>query len=201
MSSVFTTFSGLKLDYASPEGFNFLIEDIAHGLSQTCRYGGQCQVPYNVAQHSVMVSKMVPHHLAISALLHDASEAYMCDIPKPLKVLLPGYSKIEERVEIALFKQYGLLWPMDPLIKAGDILACAIEQESITLTPVDAFRLKQMREFQENACGFKFDSSMMTVGYEDAKLSSKRFLDRYIEIMSEQNTDEMNQIFSIVERL
>lgn len=185
MSNVFTTFTGLKLDFSNPEAFDFVIDDIAHGLSQTCRYGGQCEVPYNVAQHSIMVSRMVPLELAMPALLHDASEAYMCDIPKPLKMLLPDYAKIEARLEMALFRKFGLPWPMDPLIKAADILSCHIEQANITKTAVDPSLIKILWDAQEKACGFKFDPSMMIVGSEPAHDSSERFMDRYIEIFSE----------------
>jgi hypothetical protein len=185
MKPVFTTFTGLMLDYSNPEGFHFVIDDISHGLSQTCRYGGQCDVAYNVAQHSIMVSKMVPPGLAMEALLHDAVEAYMCDIPKPLKVLLPDYVKLETRMEIALFKQFGLSWPMDPLIKSADTLACIIEQANITKTEIDLSYLKRLWDQQEAACGFRLDPSMMIVGYELPEVSSNRFMDRYSVLYSE----------------
>src|SRR5690606_24523800 len=69
--------------------FNFRTEDvdlrdIARGLSNESRFGNQT-VFYSVGQHSVILSKVVPDHLAAAALLHDAAEAYLGDVPVPLK--------------------------------------------------------------------------------------------------------------------
>lgn len=99
-------------DFENIESNVFDINDIAHGLSHVCRYAGQVPKFYSVAQHSILVSQMVPPKEQLAGLLHDATEAYMQDVPKPLKMLLPDYKRIENEVQAALFKQFGL----DPVI-------------------------------------------------------------------------------------
>ena len=76
------------------------IQDIATGLANECRFNGQIDNFYSVAQHSVYTSYLVAPEFALEALLHDASEAYVKDLPSPLKKLLPEYKLIELRVEL-----------------------------------------------------------------------------------------------------
>lgn len=81
------------------------IRDIAHALSQTCRYGGQCDFTYSVAQHSVYCWEMAvrlgyPQHLLREALLHDAVEAYLgADFPRPYKMMIPALGEFEKMIE------------------------------------------------------------------------------------------------------
>ncbi len=128
MKPVIQTFSGGVIDFADPENSQFRIEDIAHGLANTCRYSGQCNRHYSVATHSVIVSLFVPDHLQLEALLHDATEAFMADIPTPLKQLLPDYQFIENRMDMAFRKQFGLPAKMSPEVKRADHIALAIEK-------------------------------------------------------------------------
>ncbi len=96
------THSGLKFYPFSPQPEQICIEDIAAGLSKTCRYSGQIPVFYSVAEHSLDCAKLVPDEFKLSALLHDASEAYLADIPKPIKELLPDYQALERTVTKAI---------------------------------------------------------------------------------------------------
>ena len=84
------------------------IRDIAHSLSNLCRYGGHCEPFYSVAQHCWYVSHNVPSEHALWGLLHDASEAYLCDIPRPMKQLLPQYYTLEAKIEKTIAKAFNL---------------------------------------------------------------------------------------------
>jgi 5'-deoxynucleotidase YfbR-like HD superfamily hydrolase len=109
------------------------IEDIAHGLAYQCRFNGQTNQFYSVAQHSVMVAKMVPKHMQLAALLHDASEAYVGDMVKPLKMLLPEYSLIEEAVTNLIADQFSLERGFNAKaeIKLADMTALATEKRDL----------------------------------------------------------------------
>ena len=78
-----TLASGRLFDFLDPHGSDFSIEDIAHGLAHVCRYAGQCRAFFSVAEHSIIVSDLVTE-FAYEALLHDAAEAFIGDITRPL---------------------------------------------------------------------------------------------------------------------
>lgn len=120
--------SGNYFNYQHPEHSQWTLDDIAHGLAMTCRFGGQARRYYSVAEHSVYVSRLVPAELAWDALMHDAAEAFICDMPKPLKELLPDYKAVEKRVESAIAGRYGLRDPMPAEIKIADIQMLRAEQ-------------------------------------------------------------------------
>jgi len=92
------------------------IDDIAHALSNICRFAGHCSTFYSVARHSIFVSKLMfeytpPQDAARAAmvgLMHDASEAYMCDIPTPIKEELPEYQKHENNLHKVIDKFAGI---------------------------------------------------------------------------------------------
>ena len=96
--------------------------DIAHGLSLICRYTGQCKHFYSVAQHCLNVYKDLKQlgydeTIQLRGLLHDASEVYISDLPKPFKVEIPEYKKFEERIEKAIYERFGLTFPTDDVHK------------------------------------------------------------------------------------
>lgn len=96
------------------------IEDIGHALSLMCRYNGHCSEFYSVAQHSVHVSETVPEQDALWGLLHDGTEAYLPDVPRPVKPNLPGFVGIESRVMRAICQRYGLPFDMPASVKKAD---------------------------------------------------------------------------------
>ena len=107
MSSI-QTVSGQIVELVNPDPEQIYIHDIAHALSQICRFAGHSSRFYSVAAHSVLVSHRVPPEYALEGLLHDASEAYIGDISRPLKRALPEYQVIEARWEAAIAKRFRL---------------------------------------------------------------------------------------------
>jgi hypothetical protein len=122
--------SGAWFDFCSPGDSAFTVEDIAQGLANICRYSGQCSRFYSVAEHSLLVSE-VAVGFELEALLHDAAEAFMGDMTRPLKQMLPEYKRIELEVETAIFSRFGLPSPLPIEVKSADLRVLAAEQRQI----------------------------------------------------------------------
>lgn len=122
--------SGAWFDFCAPAASEFTIDDIAHGLANICRYSGQCSSFYSVAEHSLLVSETAKG-FELEALLHDAAEAFLGDITRPLKQMLPDYKKIEAEVERAILDRFGVGWPIPPQVKQADLRVLAAEQRQI----------------------------------------------------------------------
>ena len=118
--SCITTVGGNFFDLLKPEEYEYDIDEIATALSNICRYTGHVNRFYSVAEHSVLVSKLLPDGLALSGLLHDASEAFIGDVSSPLKKLLPEYKKIEEGIQTAIANHFGLEYPFPKEIHEAD---------------------------------------------------------------------------------
>jgi 5'-deoxynucleotidase YfbR-like HD superfamily hydrolase len=119
------------------------LEDIAHGLAYQCRFNGQTRVFYSVAQHSLMVASVLPPELHRAALLHDAAEAYLGDMVKPLKRLLPEFARLEDGVTRLIAQTFGVDFGSDDAqapaarraiyraIKHADMVALATEKRDL----------------------------------------------------------------------
>lgn len=117
------TFSGLKFHILEPCEEEVDIIDIAHGLAMQCRFTGQTLWHYSVAQHSYYCSKLVPEKFAFEALMHDASEAYIGDMSRPLKHYSAAgyeYLQIEAKIEDVIKRKFGLPAQMSPEVKDAD---------------------------------------------------------------------------------
>jgi hypothetical protein len=101
------TVSGKKVTFRDPQDSQIDIKDIAFALANQCRFNGHISF-YSVAEHSVAVASRLPHDLQLAGLLHDASEAYLSDIPSPIKQFLPDYLKMEETMQAAINKKYNV---------------------------------------------------------------------------------------------
>ena len=101
-------YSGRQFWPMDPSPGDVDIEDIAHSLSMQARYTGHGERYYSVAEHSVLMANWVPATDKLHALLHDASEAYLTDVPRPVKPFLPGYKEAERRVQEAVWDRFGM---------------------------------------------------------------------------------------------
>ena len=144
---------GTLFDLADPAASEFTITDIAHALGRVCRFAGHTNRFYSVAEHCVHVARLVPLPLMRPALLHDASEAFIGDVTRPLKAMLPDYRQIEARVEDAISDRFladadhavpgeghhmRVIWRRqlirDPMIKLADTAMCLVEARELMPT-------------------------------------------------------------------
>lgn len=124
------TRSGIEFDLLNPTPAMVRIEDIAHALGNLCRFNGHTSAFYSVAQHSVIVAGAVPPDERLEALLHDASEAYIGDMVRPLKRRDHFYQETEKRIMAVIAEKFGLK-PMSPRIKWADERALATERRDL----------------------------------------------------------------------
>lgn len=157
--------SGALFDIVDPDASDFTLHDIAHGLGRVCRFAGQTNRFYSVAEHCFHVSRLVPVEHKRAALLHDAAEAFIGDVTRPLKALLPEYKVIEARIEEAIVRRF--LGDLDvgvihhPAIKAIDLAMCVVEARELmpnargywTAIPADPQALETCRNTK-----LKFDA-------------------------------------------
>jgi 5'-deoxynucleotidase YfbR-like HD superfamily hydrolase len=138
-----STHLGHRFYPQAPSIADVAIEDIAHGLAFQCRFNGQTQHFYSVAQHSLMVASLVPRRLALAALLHDAAEAYLGDMVKPLKNLFPEFSRIEAEVMAIIGARFGVAASTfdERQIKRADLIALATEKRDLMPNSCEAWSL------------------------------------------------------------
>lgn len=105
--------------------------DIAHALSNLCRFTGHTREFYSVAQHSVLVAEIVPAEHRLTALLHDATEAYLCDVATPVKAALINYCEIEERLWRSVAARFDLPQAIPRCVKQADLVALATERRDL----------------------------------------------------------------------
>ena len=135
-----STFLGNRFWPTEPRIDRIDIEDIAHGLAYQCRFNGQTSAFYSVAQHSIMVASILSPHLHKAALLHDAAEAYLGDIVKPLKHLLPGFADIEAGVTRLIAQAFAVDFDTDhDAIKHADMVALATEKRDLMPNSTEAW--------------------------------------------------------------
>jgi hypothetical protein len=125
MESTICTYTGREFAPLNPKLEDIDIRDIAHALASICRYTGHTADFWSVAAHSIEVSYRIAEKtgntlLALAGLLHDASEAYLVDVPRPLKQHFAGYREMEAKLEEAIFARFGMPYPFPSIVKETD---------------------------------------------------------------------------------
>lgn len=127
------TYTGGSIAPLSPDPADIDIRDIAHALANQCRFTGHTRTFYSVAQHSVAVSELCSYRLALWGLLHDATEAYLADIARPIKRYAgefgAAYTAVEDGLMAAIIERFGLenVLPMPDDVKEADNIMLANE--------------------------------------------------------------------------
>jgi 5'-deoxynucleotidase YfbR-like HD superfamily hydrolase len=146
------THTGKAFNYNKPE---VCAADVAHGLAYVCRFAGHVSRYMSVAEHSIIVSRLAASmrpELALAALWHDAHEAYMGDMPKPLKNMVgKDYTSIAAKIDEAIAKQLKVPALASPIIKSADNLAVLYEARELKPNGGWAFT-KNFHHEQAEAC-------------------------------------------------
>lgn len=175
--SSISTVSGRFFDLLKPEEYGYDIEEIAHALSHICRYTGHSNSFYSVAEHSVLVSRLVPERLALCGLLHDASEAFVGDVSSPLKKLLPEYRDIEEGIQRAISVHFGLEYPFPKEIHEADKRMYWQERQEIADNGI-----RDKLWHQDLRAARKVEAKGM-----NPNMAKRMFMSRYNEIVKEND--------------
>lgn len=134
------TYTGRMIEPLNPDPALICIEDIAHSLSQVCRFCGHTRHFLSVAQHSVLVSRIVPREYALVGLLHDASEAYLSDIARPIKQqpeFGTVYKQAETRLMHVIGEALGFEWPAPDEVHLADEILLRTEQRDLMMPSPD----------------------------------------------------------------
>lgn len=154
------TYTGKRFWPISPDPDHLDIQDIAHALSMLCRFNGHCLKYYSVAQHSFYVSVLLDRtftdneflvdndasrlqwaEMIMWGLLHDVAEAYLTDVPSPVKELIPDFRNIESKIMQAAAAKWGLSLPVPELIKVADMMMLHAEKEQLMCESPDDWHL------------------------------------------------------------
>ncbi len=163
------TFTGKLFYPLDPRAQDIDLRDIAHSLSLQCRFNGHCSAFYSVAEHSVRVSLALPVDLALWGLLHDAAEAYLGDLPRPIKGQMPSYRQAEARLLEVIARHYRLDWPMPEEVAQVDGRLLATEARDIMAPPPAPWELP-------------YEPLEGTIEPWPAARAEQRFIERYHEL-------------------
>lgn len=171
------TFTGRKVNPCNLRPEDVCIEDVAHHLALVNRFSGASRVPYSVAEHSLRMSYLVsqeaegPDDLRLEALLHDATEAYLGDITRPVKAQLQNYANMEEKAEVATRKAFGLPGREHPR---------ALKQWDNTMLVWEARDLEVAIDEKFSYLDVSHLPKLEPLSWDRAE---KEFLERYAELM------------------
>lgn len=174
------TYTGKFFYLLNPKERDVDIIDIAHSLSQLCRYTGHTQNFYSVAEHSYFASHIIDEKYALEALLHDAVEVYMNDMSRPVKrsialksnKLYDNYKEIEQNIEKIIAKKYKLQFPFPEEVKKIDNIMLYLEAHQLHFKKIDKWNFPIIIA----------NKNLITIQNYKPKEIEKRFLNRFIEL-------------------
>lgn len=169
------TASGQKFFFDRPV---FNLADMAHAISMQCRFTGHCHKFYSVAEHSLLVSRIMDEYQLgdpFEGLMHDGTEAYLSDIAAPWKAMLPDYKRIEAELEVKMRGHFDLPPKITDGCKKADWLALFVEaRQLITTGARDWIAPPGIKELAA-----KIDISLVGFGPEEGR---RRFLNRFAHL-------------------
>ncbi|MFJ4193974.1 phosphohydrolase [Pseudomonas sp. NPDC089534] len=130
-----TTHTGRQFNLTNPTPAMIAPNDIAHALAHLCRFNGHCREHYSAAQHSMLVARLVPAEHQLVALLMDAPRAYLGDMTRPLKTIMPGYRVLESLVWKAICDRFNLDPTLPESVVRADLVALATERRDLMPDP------------------------------------------------------------------
>lgn len=186
-----TLYSGIDVDIFNLKSGEIHIEDIAHSLSNLCRYGGHCIFHYSVAQHSVICSHEPGTPLEqFEFLMHDGSEGYVNDLVRPIKHRpeLEQYRIEEDKIQKLIFEKYGLQFPFADRVHEVDNQVLMMELDAVIITSLEIEKKSaemeiSFREARKILREEKLASSPIEkISPEEAE---QLFLDRFYELYNQ----------------
>lgn len=144
--------SGKYIDLANPSSLHVELQPIAKALSRACRFSGQCPKFYSVAEHCVHAADLAlldgafPDQVK-AILMHDAAEAFLGDVVKPLKDQLPKYKALELKMQLAISKRFGIAFGVNAgIIKRYD--NAMLKAEMTEFWTEDKWLKERLAEFE-----------------------------------------------------
>ena len=171
----FSTYTGKKFFPLSPDPADIDIEDVAHSLALLNRWCGHSTVPFSVAQHSLLVSQVVDPEHALWGLLHDAAEAYIGDLPRPVKAEVERFRRIDRVLSGAISVRFGL-GECPTEVKVADTRMLVTEARDL---------LRHRPEAWDRKLGV--EPYPFTIEPADWKSVKIAFLERFYDLMEARN--------------
>lgn len=174
-NALIETYTGIAFDLLDPKESDIDIIDIAHALSNTCRFAGHTKKFHSVAHHSVLVSDLLPNHLKLVGLLHDAPEAYIHDITTPFKNILSNYRDIEKRIWDVICKKFYIL--------DYDEIPCEVKVVDYNVLLAEKRDMMQSKKYWKGLMPFEDIVPIGTITHLYPEDAEKLFLQRFKELV------------------
>jgi uncharacterized protein len=181
-----TAKGGIRFDLLNPTTEQLDITTIAHALGNVCRFSGHTARHFSVAQHSVLVSYIAAalglDQDAYDGLMHDAQEAYVGDVPTPLKRMLPEYREIEDRLALTVAERFEVRWPLPAVVKQADLYALFLERDELMREQPEPWEHEDVAEVAHALADAVPMIGEIVAGRWTPSYGAVRFYDRFLEL-------------------